>query len=125
MGFPTIITMVDFTYSGSIIKARLLFYNPDVNMVWFSIKVKAFAGTPDSSTVFGHQYVGYCYFFNFFRTVPGTYTSFSVLNQLGLFYLGPNKGNWRNDTTWFLKSPTFGGNAMAALGTGLGGYAIV
>jgi hypothetical protein len=64
-------------------------------MVWFSIKVKAFAGTPDSKTLFGHQYVGYWYFFNFFRTVPGTYLNAPATNILGTSYLSPNKGNWR------------------------------
>lgn len=126
MGFPTIITMVDFQYSGSVIKARLLLHNPDVVMKWFTIKVRAFSGTPDSQTLFGHQYVGYWYFVNIFRTVPGTYSSLSVTNDgLGVFYLSPNKGNWRDQTTWSLKGATAGGNTMAVLGAGLGGYAIV
>lgn len=47
MGFPTIITMQDISYTGSIIKARLLFYNPDVNIRWFTVKVRAYSGTPD------------------------------------------------------------------------------
>lgn len=65
-------------------------------MVWFSIKVKAFAGTPDPKTLFGHQYVGYWYFFNFFRTVPGTYLYTPVANTLATTsYLRPDKGNWR------------------------------
>lgn len=96
MGFPTIITMVDFQYSAAnIIKARLIFSNPDVDNKWFTIKVRAFSGTPDAQTLYGHQYVGYWYFVNFFRTVPGTYTPSGWTNQLGSYKLGPMKGNWR------------------------------
>ena len=46
MGFPTIITMVDITYTTRI-KARLLVHNPDQVGQWFTINVKAYAGNPD------------------------------------------------------------------------------
>lgn len=95
MGFPTVITMFDFTYSGTIIKARLIFYNPDVPNKWFTIKVKAYSGTPDTQSVFGNLYVGYWNFVNFFRTVPGTYSFVPVTNPTSGNYLYPNKGNWR------------------------------
>ena len=45
MGTPTTITMIDFTYNGNFMKARLLINNPDINGKWLSVKVKAFAGT--------------------------------------------------------------------------------
>ena len=73
MGFPTIITMTDFSYSGSIIRARIVLKNPDVTGKWFSVRVKAFSGVHDSKSVFGHQYVGYWNFFNIFKTEAGTY----------------------------------------------------
>lgn len=95
MGFPTVITMIDFQYTGNVIKARLIFANPDLDMKWFTIKVRAFSGTPDSQSVFGHQYVGYWYFVNFFRTVPGTFSTVGFTNWAGSSYLSPNKGNWR------------------------------
>ena len=65
MGFPTIITMFDITYTSRI-KARLLIYNPDVDGVWFSINVKAFSGTPSEESTYGKQYVGYWRFENVF-----------------------------------------------------------
>lgn len=96
MGFPTIITMVDFQYSAAnIIKARILLHNPDIDMRWFTVKVRAFSGSPDSQTLYGHQYVGYWYFVNFFRTVPGTFFSSGWTNQATSYYLRPTKGNWR------------------------------
>ncbi len=126
MGFPTIITMFDFVYTGSVIKARLLLYNPDIPNMWFTVKVRAYSDTPYTQSLFGEQYVGYWNFVNFFRTVPGTYLPYSINNPLNGNYLYPNKGNWRNQTTWYVQSaPTFGGNSMATLAVGLGGYAIV
>ena len=47
MGFPTVITMLDISYT-SIIRARLLLFNPDQTGVWFSVNVKAYSGTPDT-----------------------------------------------------------------------------
>lgn len=125
MGFPTVITMIDFQYSGSVIKARLLLSNPDIDMKWFTIKVRAYSGTPDSQSVFGHQYVGYWYFVNVFRTVPGTYTSVGFTNWASSSYLSPGKGNWREQTTWTFQGTSAGGLAMSAQPVGLGGYAIV
>ena len=126
MGFPTIITMIDFQYTGSVIKARLILSNPDIDMRWFTIKVRAFSGTPDSQTLFGHQYVGYWYFVNVFRTVPGTYTgNVGFTNWALSSYLSPTKGNWREETTWSFTGASAGGLAMTPLGLGFGGYAIV
>lgn len=97
MGFPTIITMIDFVYIGSTIKARILLYNPDVTMRWLSIHVKAYASTttPSTNSMFGHQYVGYWHFVNIFRTIATVPMTYEWTNQVGSSYLAPNKGNWR------------------------------
>lgn len=123
MGFPTVITMTDFVYSGSIIKARLLLKNPDVAAKWFSVRVKAFAGTHDSSTTFGNQYVGYWNFFNIFRTEAGTYYYDGYAPNTGRFY--PNKGVWREQTSWSLIATSQYSLTMTNLPAGQGGYAIV
>lgn len=127
MGFPTIISMIDFVYIGPTIKARLILYNPDVTMRWFSIHVKAFAGgsPPTTDSMFGHQYVGYWHFVNIFRTIATVPLTYGWTNQATSNYLAPNKGNWREETSWFLQGAM--GNAMpaAALAVGLGGYAIL
>jgi len=125
MGFPTIITMYNFQYSGGVIHARLLLYNPDAAGMWFTIKVKAFSGTPSTTTLFGFNYVGYWNFPNVFQTITLAVTPITVSNQLGSAWLFPDKGPWRNTTTWSMTSPTNGGNIMSPLALGLGGYAIL
>lgn len=80
MGYPTVITMVDLVYTSTI-KARLLLFNPDSTTTYFSIRVRAFTGTADHSSTFGHKYVGYWNFFNLFMPVAGTYTPGAILND--------------------------------------------
>ena len=125
MGFPTIITMFNFRYTGGVIKARLLLYNPDLPSVWFTIKVKAFSGTPSVQSLFGSNYVGYWNFPNVFQTVSVGVPTYTGSNQLGSYYFGPDRGPWRESTTWTLFSNTPSGANLVAQPAGLGGYAIV
>lgn len=126
MGFPTVITMIDITYT-SVIRARILLSNPDLAGVWFSINVKAYSGTPDTESVFGHQYVGYWKFFNVFFTAGGTNYTSSRTNYNFNSYLrtSTSKGVWRDQTSWYLYGSTSLGFSMSARAAGLGGYAIV
>ena len=125
MGFPTVITMVDISYTSRI-KARLLIHNPDVTGAWFSINVKAYAGTPDTQSPFGHDYVGYWKFFNVFETVSGSYYTYTRTNYNFNSYLrtATSKRVWVDQTSWYLYSSSVYGS-MSALAAGLGGYAIV
>lgn len=86
MGYPTVITMVDFNYDSTakVIKARLLLYNPDILTAYFSIRVRAFKGTADTSSTFGHKYVGSWNFFNLFMPVGGIYNTPTVSNDQSL-----------------------------------------
>lgn len=87
MGFPTIITMFNIKYTGNIIKARLLLYNPITAGVWFTIKAKAFSGTPNSQTLFGLNYVGFWNFPSVFQTMTVSINS-GVISDYLYYTLG-------------------------------------
>jgi hypothetical protein len=115
--------MINLKYSQNVIKARLLLYNPASTGVWLTVKVKAFSGpvSPNSQTVTGLNYVGYWNFPNIFQTASLPITSKTVINSplLSNQSLVPDRGPWRELTTWTF---TNANNVMNPLG---GGYVIL
>ena len=53
----TRIIMTEFTYSTQM-NCRIVFNNPSINAVWFSVKVKAFGGVPAADNPYGSQFMG-------------------------------------------------------------------
>jgi hypothetical protein len=116
---PTSVIMVDFSYSGSIIKARLLFNNPDLNNVWLNVNVRAYSGTQNKLSIYGNEFAGYWKFPNIFRTISSGSFPSGYYNS-GSSYFYPNKGAWRDSTSWYLNRNTPGFRFVP-----VGGYMIL
>ena len=91
MGIPTSITMYHILYDNLKIKARILLHNPEDELKWMSVRVKAFAGTSSTKSPFGPSPVGSWNFENFFQTKIGALNTIPNANICAY----PQKGYWR------------------------------
>jgi hypothetical protein len=93
----TKIIMTDFTYNQKM-NCRFIFYNPDTDGAYFSVKVKAYGGTRSENNLYGDKFMGEWNFMDIFRA---TSTSIFVDNQAytrswaGKY---PSQSPWRNNT---------------------------
>lgn len=104
LGYPASIIMTQFSYSGQI-NARLLIQNPTATGVFITVHIKAYAGTINTKSTYGMQYAGYWRFPYPFQTTVGTIENNGVTDTTTT-YLYPNKGPWRDFTTWYISGFT-------------------